>query len=115
MPAPARHAVSVFNRPRWSEDEAREALAALGRSGQSVSAFAAEHDLDPQRLYSWRRRLGARAERTTFQELAILPEAAGAGSFEIVLASGTVVRVPWRFDTEALASLLAVVAQSLAC
>jgi transposase-like protein len=48
---PVRRAVSVFERPRWSEEEAREVLTALARSGQSVGAFAAGHDLDPQRLY----------------------------------------------------------------
>ena len=115
MPMSARRTVSVFDIPRWGEDEAREALAALERSGRSVSVFAAEHGLDPQRLYSWRRRLGARPERTTFQEVEIpvaLDGSVNAGSFEVVLVSGTVVRVPCTFDTEALASLLAVVAQS---
>jgi hypothetical protein len=45
-------------RPRWTEQDARNALAALRRSGKPVSVFAAEQGLDPQRLYSWRRRLG---------------------------------------------------------
>ncbi len=54
------------------EDLAGEAvvIAALERSGRPVSTFAAEHDIDPQRLYVWRRRLGE-AERTTFRELEI--------------------------------------------
>ncbi len=47
---------SPFNRPRWTEADAREALTALERSGRPVSVFAAEHGLDPQRLYVWRRR-----------------------------------------------------------
>ncbi len=59
LPAP-----SPFDRPRWSVDDAQEVMAALERSGQSVSVFAAEHGLDPQRVYGWRRRIGARAERT---------------------------------------------------
>jgi len=54
MPPPDR---SPFNRSRWTEQDARVALAALEHSGKSVSVFAAEHGLDPQRLYMWRRRL----------------------------------------------------------
>jgi|HubBroStandDraft_1064217.scaffolds.fasta_scaffold199685_2 hypothetical protein len=52
-----------FNRPRWTEREARAALAALERSRKPISVFAAEHGLDPQRLYSWRRRLGGAGPR----------------------------------------------------
>jgi hypothetical protein len=40
---------------------------------------------------------------------------ADAAYFEIVLRSGTVVRVPASFDAEALARLLAVVERSGAC
>ena len=47
-----------FDRLRWTEEDARNALKALHESGKSVSVFAAEHGIDPQRLYSWRRRLG---------------------------------------------------------
>jgi hypothetical protein len=53
--------------PRWTERDAREVLGALGRSGKTVSVFSAEHGIDPQRVYGWRRRLGG-AEGTTFQE-----------------------------------------------
>ena len=68
MPTPPDR--SPFNRPRWTERDARVVLAALDRSGKSVSVFAAEHGVDPQRVYLWRRRLGG-AERTTFQELIV--------------------------------------------
>ena len=111
---------SPFNRPRWTEHDARTALAALARSRKSVSTFAAEHGLDPQRLYSWRRRLGG-AEPTTFRELIVRPShevssSVSAGSrFEIVLPSGVVVRVPESFDSAALERLLEVLAQARAC
>jgi transposase-like protein len=72
MPSPSDR--SPFDRPRWTERDAREVLAALRRSGKPVSVFAAEHGLDPQRVYLWRRRLGG-AERTTFQELIVRPAA----------------------------------------
>jgi transposase-like protein len=106
---------SPFNRLRWTEQDARVALAALERSGKSVSIFAAEHGVDPQRLYAWRRRLGG-AEPTTFQELIVrTPEAGsvrdGEGAlFEIVLSSGIVVRVPSSFEPATLGRLLEVLA-----
>jgi transposase-like protein len=118
MPSPPHG--SPFNCPRWTEQDAREVLAALGRSGKPVSVFAAEHGVDPQRVYLWKRRLGG-AERTTFQELIVRPPARGAVAdtedtrFEIVLASGDVVRVPRSFDAAALARLLEVLAQARAC
>jgi hypothetical protein len=109
---------SPFDRPRWTEQDARAALAALEGSGMSVREFAAEHGLDPQRLWSWRRRV-AGGDRTTFRELIVRPSAtAGAGSgdaFEVVLGSGTVVRVPPSFDSAALVRLLEVLAQAQAC
>src|SRR5271165_853427 len=109
MPSPPDR--SPFDRPRWTERDAREVIAALERSGKGVSVFAAEHGLDPQRVYLWRRRLGG-AEPTTFQELIVRPRAirpspeAEGCPFEIVLASGAVVRVPPSFDATALARLL---------
>jgi len=103
---------SSFRRLRWTEQDARNALAALQRSGKAVSVFAAEHGLDPQRLYSWRRRLG-KAEPTTFQEVIVRPAARisvtdGEAPFEVVLRSGVVVRVPASFDATALERLLEV-------
>ena len=81
-----------FHRLRWTEEDARNALKALEESGKPVSVFAAEHGIDPQRLYCWRRRLG-RAERTTFRELIVRPTARVSvigkdAPFELVLASG---------------------------
>ncbi len=116
---PTAHS-SPFNRPRWTEGDAREVIAALDRSGKPVSLFAAEHGLDPQRVYLWRRRLGG-AERTTFQEVIVRPPARRWGAetqgsaFEIVLVSGDVVRVPPSFDSATLARLLKVLAQARAC
>ncbi len=109
---------SPFNRPRWTELDARAALAALERSGKSVRQFAAEHGLDPQRLWSWRRRV-AGGDRTTFQELIVRPSVAaaarGSDAFEVVLGSGIVVRVPSTFDGPALVRLLEALAQARAC
>jgi transposase-like protein len=111
---------SPFNRPRWTEQDAREVLAALQRSGKPVRAFASEHGLDPQRVYLWRRRLGV-AEGTTFQELIVRPAArdreanADGAPFEIALTSGDVVRVPSSFEAVALARLLDILIRARAC
>ncbi|MBA3844476.1 MAG: hypothetical protein H0X39_17975 [Actinobacteria bacterium] len=104
--------VSPFNLRRWTEHDARHALDALERSRKGVAVFAAEHGIDPQRLYAWRRRLGG-AEPTTFQELIVRPPprlslAAGAAAFELALPTGLVVRVPASFDASALDRLLGV-------
>ncbi len=104
--------LSPFDRPRWSIDVAREVVAALERSGQSVSVFAAEHGLDPQRVYGWRRRVGARAERTTFRELTVPTESC---VFEVMLTSGVRVRVPLDFDSEALVRLFQALTQANVC
>jgi transposase-like protein len=114
----AKRPPSPFNRPRWTEQEARAALAALERSGMSVREFAAKHGLDPQRLWSWRRRV-AGGDRTTFQELIVRPAAASAAgggeAFEVVFGSGVVVRVPPSFESAALVRLVEALAQARAC
>jgi transposase-like protein len=120
MPSPAR---SPFDRPRWTEEDARVVVAALERSGKPVRVFAEEHGLDPQRLYLWRRRFSAVAEgdTTTFRELIVRPSLVSAvhgadeGRFEIVLVSGVMVRVPQSFDAAALARLLDVLSQARTC
>src|ERR1700679_412056 len=116
---PTKTPGSLFARRRWTEQDGRHALAALQRSGKTVGVFAAEHGIDAQRLYSWRRRLGG-AERTTFQELIVRPTArvsvtGGDAPFELVLASGIVIRVPPFFDAAALQRLLEVVRPVEAC
>ena len=110
-----------FNRPRWTIVDAREVIAALEQSGQAVSVFAAEHGLDAQRVYAWRRRLrasSADAEPTRFEELKVAAARVGGiarGSFEVVFPSGTQVRVAAPFDEEALALLLTVLARAGVC
>jgi transposase len=114
MPAPAP---SPFDRPRWTEADARVVLGELERSGKPVRTFAEEHGLDPQRLYLWRRRFAAVAEgdNTTFRELIVRPSAGTSVPFEVVLPSGFVVRVPPGFDQAALCRLLDVLSQARAC
>jgi transposase-like protein len=90
---------------RWTEREAREALAALEQSGKSLAAFAKLEGLSSERLYSWRTRLS----KLSFVEVRptrVIDESVGV--LEVVVATGRVVRVPPDFDSEALRRLLAV-------
>ncbi|HTQ43142.1 MAG TPA: transposase [Polyangiaceae bacterium] len=103
--------VHPFDRPRWTEADARVVLSALARSGQSVREFAERHDLDPQRLYLWRRRV-AGGDGTMFRELVVPPVPSTDPTFEVALPSGVKVRVPPSFDTETLVRLLEVLART---
>ena len=63
---------SVLARPRWSVEDARQVVAALHSSGKSVVEFCAEHGLDPQRVYLWRRRLSTGVDRRpSFEEIVV--------------------------------------------
>jgi transposase-like protein len=119
MPTPSSNLRSVIARPRWSLDDARQVLAAMHSSGKSVAEFSAEHGLDAQRVYVWRRRLNTAIERRqSFEEVVV----GGSGrrsvdvdAFEISLRSGHTLRVPASFDAFALERLLDVLARAGAC
>jgi transposase-like protein len=113
MPKPRAQSPSTYlTHRRWTEEEARQALAAFDRSGLGIVAFAIREGLDPQRVARWRRRLAA----ATFEEVAPSVTSAVTGGgvavqvererFEIVLPSGCVVRVPESFEASALRRLL---------
>ena len=44
---------------KWTAADAREALAALDSSGQSVATFAKSHNLPVRRFTDWRKRMSA--------------------------------------------------------
>lgn len=109
---------------RWTEEEARQALDALDRSGLETVAFAVREGLEPQRLARWRRRLAVTAAAPAFEEVTSSVTRAVVGGdavpmarerFEIVLPSGYVVRVPGSFDASALRQLLSVMGEVGAC
>ena len=99
---------------RWSAARAGEVLAEVKQSGESLSAYGRRHGIDPQRLYSWRRKLDAVkgvdvAARVAFVPVRIAPEATtrpAAMAFELVLGGGRVVRVGADFDSGALQRLV---------
>jgi transposase-like protein len=117
MPTPR----SPFNRPRWTETDARAALAALRDSGQPVSLFAAAHGIDPQRLYLWRRRFAKTSVIRPFEEIVVRPSrdsrstSAACGGFAILLSSGHSLRVPSAFDADDLRRLLDVLTEPSVC
>jgi transposase-like protein len=99
---------------RWSATRARELLAEAKQSGESLSAFAQQRGIDPQRLYSWRRKLDAvksadsSATREAFVPVRVASEArvTPMPGFELVLVAGRVVRVGVDFDARALRRLV---------
>jgi transposase-like protein len=96
-------------------------LAQAGQSGESLRAYAERHGIDPQRLYSWRRKLGGVKEaastplREAFVPVRVAAEtsATPASTFELVLAAGRVVRVGANFDARALRRLVEALEESV--
>lgn len=89
MPKPI---VSIWKScARWSDVEARAALAALEASGLSLAAFAKREGLVPERLYAWRRRLGDEpvSSRAEFVEISARP----SRHVDVVFPSGVTLRV----------------------
>jgi len=122
MPKPRAQSPSTYlTHRRWTEEEARQALDALDRSGLEIVAFAVREGLEPQRLARWRRRLAVAAAAPAFEEVTSSVTRAVPGGdvdrerFEIVLPSGCVVRVPESFDASALRRLLSVMGEVGAC
>ena len=114
----SRRSSPYLTRRRWTADDARAALSDMEASGLDLSAFAFDAGLDPQRLRRWERALASPTSETVFEEVVRAPTrpptagvAAGVvgGWFELVLASGRVVRIPESFVAGALGRLLAVV------
>ena len=120
--------------------EARRLLVAFERSGLAVAEFERRHNLSPNRLSWWRKRLGLGAipspsgvrlapdsATVTFLPVRVaaappsrsasppLPPTPSAAPIELVLPDGAVVRVPPSFDPTSLARLLDVLREARAC
>lgn len=74
---------------RWDEGEAREALAELSRSGESVAEFAQRRGFSAQRIYYWKKRI-AEGGVPAFVAVPVAP--ASVAKIEIV-ADGITIRV----------------------
>lgn len=91
---------------RWSEREARSALADFARSGQSLIDFAESRGFSPQRLWFWRKRLGAGATAEPAFVAVSLPTAAPSRSLIEIVVGDVAVRVREDLDVEHLARLV---------
>ena len=106
MPKLSSHP-SYRTRRRWTEKEARAALAALAASRLSLRAFAKREGIDAQRLYSWRRKLAASPEREVVTPPAFVElRPASPERIEVVLGSGIVLRVSESIDGAAIRRLV---------
>lgn len=124
-------------RNRGKERFWRRMMRVWRRSGVSVRAFCAEHDLSEPSFYAWRRivaerdqesaRVRARPERGSarravtasddapvFVPLRVI-DVATQVACEVVLERGRVVRVMRGFDTETLRRLLALLEEERPC
>jgi transposase-like protein len=99
----------------------RQAIEEWQQSGLSVTAFCQQRQLQVQAFFRWRKLLAVRdqpavsAEATTTASALFVPvhlrppaPAGAEQSFEVVLASGLLVRVQPGFDPASLRLLLAV-------
>ena len=93
---------------RWTPQVAQEALQALDDSGASLAAFAQGEGISAERLYRWRSRLGRQTALGFVEVAAATVSEGGDGVMEIVVTSGTLVRVSPDFNALALRRLLAV-------
>jgi len=92
----------------WDEHEAREALAELSRSGESIAEFTRRRRISAQRVYYWKKRL-AESGAPAFVAVPVAP-AGGVGQIEIV-AEGVTIRVREELDLERLAEIIEIVAR----
>jgi hypothetical protein len=98
-------------RDERKEKQWRRRIAEWRTSGLSVRAFCARRGLTTPSFYAWRRVLEQRdAERPAFVPVRVVPDGppACAGTLEVVLAGGRIVRVTPNFDAATLRQVLAV-------
>lgn len=103
----------VASRRRWREADARVIVEAWRGSGQTITAFAQQYDVHPERLGRWHRLLRTEVQDgVRFHPVRVrLGEAQwSAGErIELVLGGDRCIRLPCGFDAEDLRRLLVVV------
>jgi transposase-like protein len=86
----------------WGEQEARQALAELARSGESLADFARRRGISVQRVYYWKKRVAAAAAPS----FVVVPVTAAATRQIEIVADGVTIRVREDLDTERLAEVI---------
>jgi transposase-like protein len=99
---------SYSTRRRWTIADARAALADLDTCGLSLAAFAKREGLVAERLYRWRRRLGAGRTKIASAPAFVEVRARAPSTVEIVLCSGRTLRVSDTIESSALRHLVEV-------
>jgi transposase-like protein len=111
-----RQLEAVAARPRWTEGDAAEVLAAWRASGESLSAFAHELGVGRQRIERWRARLEDRKAAVEFHAVRVVGQpTARAEGLELVLGEDVRVRLPSGFDGAELKRLLEVLRETATC
>jgi transposase-like protein len=96
------------------------------RSGRTIRAFCAEHQVSEPSFFAWRRTIAQRDQQhpaqansapVAFVPLRVVPAPAPepACPFEVVLKDDLVVRVPAGFDAASLRQLLAILEAERPC
>jgi transposase len=100
-------------RRRWSAGEKARIVAESLESGASVTEVARRHDVHPNLLHLWRRRVrsaSAGGGRLSFLPVAVAPQSRrlspGDGAIEIELDGGVRLRVDGSIDETALGRVL---------
>ena len=112
--------IGVERRRSWPDERKRSILSEVGVGGTRVADVARRHDITRQHIYQWRRQLRDRglwpgAAGTTFLALdgpepsSDAAPLAPAGTVEIVLANGRVLRSSGGIGDADLARLIRVV------
>ena len=87
----------------------RDMLLLWQASGQTIRAFCHAQRLSEPSFYAWRRIIAQRERhQPAFVPVRVTPTPTTSIPLELVLASGSVVRVPPGFDADTLRQLLAV-------
>ena len=105
-------------RRKWTEAEARAALAEWRRSGETEFAFARQRGFSPQRLRYWRSRLRVSSTQTAappaFVAVAMPVAARGPSKIEIHVGA-ILVCVREELDVEHLARIVGALARVRPC
>ncbi len=114
-----RRTRTIFQLPthrRWNLADAQRVLAAIERSGMTVSGFARDHGLRAGRIELWRRRLGHHqlGVAPVFQEVAratvsAVVEPVPKSTVDLVFRDGRVLR----FDAELSVDRLGAIVRAL--